>query len=58
MHQPASIPRDAYRAARARIRAAALDARERDRAAARRIRHQIDAAHAAMLADLLAESVR
>lgn len=58
MHQSIAIPRDAYRTARARIRAAALEARERDRKAARAIRHQIDATHAEMLAEMLAESVR
>lgn len=58
MHEAVTIRADAYRAARARIKAAALAARERDRKAARRIRHQLDAAHAAMLAEMIAEATR
>lgn len=47
----------AYRERRDRIRMAALAARERDRATARAIRHQLDV-DAAALAVMLAEAVR
>lgn len=57
MHQ-LTIPRDAYREARDRIRRAALDARERDRATARTFRTAYRSMPATVAADLAAEAIR
>lgn len=53
-----TIPRDAYREARDRIRRAALEARERDRAAARSFRTAYRSMPATVAAELAAEAIR
>ena len=53
-----TVPADAYRTRRERIRAAALAARERDRKAADAIRQSLRGPVPAVLAELLGESVR
>lgn len=59
MHHPfPTVPADAYRTRRERIRSAALEARERDRAAADRIRQSLRGPVPVVLAELLAEAVR
>lgn len=56
--QTLTIPRDAYREARDRIRRAALDARDRDRATARTFRVAYRSLPATVAADLAAEAMR